>query len=73
MSDAESIGVPCSSMVEEDRSVQEHGCSEISKLQLKDAVVYYEHLLAINDLVALESSPKMSQEAMQLGEDIYNS
>lgn len=47
--------------------------SEESKLRLKDAVVYYEQLLIENDLVTLESSPSISEEAMLIGEEIYHS
>lgn len=47
--------------------------SEKSKLRLKDAVAYYKQLLMENDLVTQESSPSISEEAMQIGEEIYHS
>ena len=45
--DVDCIDIPNLSAVEE-KFFQEHLCSKISKLQLKDAVVYYEQLLAEN-------------------------
>ncbi|KAF8793895.1 TATA-binding protein-associated factor 172 like protein [Argiope bruennichi] len=41
---------------------------EVSKLRLKDAIVYYQGLLAKNNLIASES---ISGEAISLGEEIY--
>ncbi|XP_023228981.1 uncharacterized protein LOC111629327 [Centruroides sculpturatus] len=45
--------------------------SEMSKLRLKDAVIYYESLLAENNLITSESSTSISREAMLMGEEIY--
>ncbi|KAF8788365.1 hypothetical protein HNY73_009872 [Argiope bruennichi] len=45
--------------------------SEVSKL--KDVFVYYQELLAENNLIASESSASISREAILLGEEIYQS
>lgn len=42
------------------------------KLQLKDAVIYYEQFLVQNDLVAPESFAVITQEAILLGDEIYH-
>ncbi|KAF5270209.1 hypothetical protein FQA39_LY08423 [Lamprigera yunnana] len=42
-----------------------------SKLRLKDAIVYLEHLYLENNLLAQQSSATISHESMQMGEDIY--
>ena len=52
MSNVDYIDMPGLSAVEEDEFFQEHLCSEVSKLQLKDTVVYYEQLLAQNNTYA---------------------
>ncbi|GBM69378.1 hypothetical protein AVEN_106123-1 [Araneus ventricosus] len=45
--------------------------SEVSKLRLKDAVIYYQGLLAQNNLISSESSASISHEAMLMGEEIF--
>lgn len=46
--------------------------SEISKLKLKDAVVYYLRLLSDNNLIAAEGSNSISLEAMLIGQEIFD-
>lgn len=46
--------------------------SDLSKLRLKDAVVYYEKLLTENNLIASTSSEEISREAMLLAGELYN-
>ncbi|GBN14953.1 hypothetical protein AVEN_267166-1 [Araneus ventricosus] len=55
----------------EDGTIQESLCSEVSKLRLKDAVIYYQGLLAQNNLISSESSASISHEAMLMGEEIF--
>lgn len=64
-------GVPGSSSEHECDSNSLH--SEESKLRLKDAIKHLEQLLLENDLVAPESSGTINHEAMQIGEDLYES
>lgn len=45
--------------------------SEMSKLRLKNAVVYYEGLLYENNLIASESSATISHEDMLIGQELY--
>ncbi|KAL1493960.1 hypothetical protein ABEB36_009639 [Hypothenemus hampei] len=45
--------------------------SEKSKLLLKDALVYYEHLLLENNLISLQSSLSISHEAMLVGQQLF--
>ncbi|GBL84584.1 hypothetical protein AVEN_149088-1 [Araneus ventricosus] len=52
----------------EDGIAQESLYSEVSKLRLKDAVFYYQGLLAQNNLISSESSASISHEAMLMGE-----
>ncbi|GBN77990.1 hypothetical protein AVEN_96111-1 [Araneus ventricosus] len=52
-----------------DATTQEY--SEVSKLRLKDAVIYYQGLLAQNNLISSESSASISHEAMWMGEEIF--
>ena len=42
------IDIPGSLDLAKDKFHQEHLCIEVSKLQLKDAIVYYDQLLAQN-------------------------
>lgn len=62
--------IPGPSRVEE-KIPEDSMHSEMSKLRLKDAVVYYEGLLAENNLIASESSATISHEAMLIGKEIY--
>ncbi|GBN12428.1 hypothetical protein AVEN_68451-1 [Araneus ventricosus] len=55
----------------EDGTTQESLYSEVSKLRLKDAVIYYQGLLAQNNLISSESSASISHEAMLMGEEIF--
>ncbi|GBN49332.1 hypothetical protein AVEN_167804-1, partial [Araneus ventricosus] len=55
----------------EDGTTQESLYSEVSKLRLKDAVIYYQDLLAQNNLISSESSASISHEAMLMGEEIF--
>ncbi|GBL78288.1 hypothetical protein AVEN_42829-1 [Araneus ventricosus] len=55
----------------EDGIAQESLYSEVSKLRLKDAVVYYQGLLAQNNLISSESSASISHEATLMGEEIF--
>ncbi|GBN26448.1 hypothetical protein AVEN_71060-1 [Araneus ventricosus] len=55
----------------EDGTTQESLYSEESKLRLKDAVIYYQGLLAQNNLISSESSASISHEAMLTGEEIF--
>ncbi|GBM62035.1 hypothetical protein AVEN_220960-1 [Araneus ventricosus] len=55
----------------EDRTTQESIYSEVSKLRLKVAVIYYQGLLAQNHLISSESSASISHEAMLMGEEIF--
>ncbi|GBN61938.1 hypothetical protein AVEN_186336-1 [Araneus ventricosus] len=52
-----------------DATTQEY--SEVSKLRSKDAVIYYQGLLAQNNLISSESSASISHEAMWMGEEIF--
>ncbi|KAL1493742.1 hypothetical protein ABEB36_009436 [Hypothenemus hampei] len=45
--------------------------SEKSKLLLKDALVYYEHLLMENNLISVQSSSSISHEAMLIGQQLF--
>ncbi|GBL89790.1 hypothetical protein AVEN_13867-1 [Araneus ventricosus] len=56
---------------DEDGTKQESLYSEVSKLRLKDAVIYYQGLLAQNNLILSESSVSISHEAMLMGEEIF--
>lgn len=47
--------------------------SDESKLRLKEAIEHFEKLLLENDLVAQESSGRISNEAKQIGENIFES
>lgn len=47
--------------------------SEASKLLLKDAVVFFERLLAENDFIAPTSSTIISHDAMLMGREIFES
>lgn len=47
-------------------------CSDKSKLLLKNAVVYYEGLLFENNLIASESSPIIPEDAISIGEVLYD-
>ncbi|GBL94199.1 hypothetical protein AVEN_163520-1 [Araneus ventricosus] len=55
----------------EDGTTQESLYSEVSKLRLKDAVIYYQSLLAQNNLISSESTASISHEAMLMGEEIF--
>ncbi|GBO19183.1 hypothetical protein AVEN_38867-1 [Araneus ventricosus] len=55
----------------EDGTIQESLYSEMSKLRLKDAVIYYQGLLAQNNLISSESSASISHEAMLMDEEIF--
>ncbi|GBO28495.1 hypothetical protein AVEN_24348-1 [Araneus ventricosus] len=55
----------------EDGTTQESLYSEVSKLRLKDAVIYYQGLLVQNNLISSESSASISHEAMLMGEEIF--
>ncbi|GBN04977.1 hypothetical protein AVEN_115482-1 [Araneus ventricosus] len=55
----------------EDGTTQESLYSEVSQLRLKDAVIYYQGLLAQNNLISSESSASISHEAMLMGEEIF--
>ncbi|GBN83211.1 hypothetical protein AVEN_15952-1 [Araneus ventricosus] len=55
----------------EDGTTQESLYSEVSKLRLKDAVIYYQGLMAQNNLISSESSASISHEAMLMGEEIF--
>ena len=46
--------------------------SGLSKQLLKDGVVYYENLLLENDLIAKKSSDTISEDAMLLGRELYD-
>lgn len=46
--------------------------SDLWKQLLKDGVVYYENLLLENDLIAKKSSDTLSEDAMLLGRELYN-
>lgn len=46
--------------------------SDLSKQLLKDGVVYYVNLLLENDLIAKKSSDTLSEDAMLLGRELYN-
>ncbi|XP_025832862.1 uncharacterized protein LOC108734939 [Agrilus planipennis] len=47
--------------------------SDFSKQRLKDGVVYYENLLLENDLIMESSSDTLSEDAMLIGRELYNS
>lgn len=47
-------------------------CSEVSKLRLKDALVYYEQILTQNNLVAPTPSEVITEEGMLLAEDLFH-
>ncbi|GBN27229.1 hypothetical protein AVEN_210723-1 [Araneus ventricosus] len=55
----------------EDGTTKESLYSEVSKLRLKDAVIYYQGLLAQNNLISSEPSASISHEAMLMGEEIF--
>ncbi|GBL82053.1 hypothetical protein AVEN_50620-1 [Araneus ventricosus] len=55
----------------EDGTTQESLYSEVSQLSLKDAVIYYQGLLAQNNLISSESSASISHEAMLMGEENF--
>ncbi|GBN44124.1 hypothetical protein AVEN_257495-1 [Araneus ventricosus] len=55
----------------EDGTTQESLYSEVSQLSLKDAVIYYQGLLAQNNLISSESSASICHEAMLMGEEIF--
>ncbi|GBM09175.1 hypothetical protein AVEN_106108-1 [Araneus ventricosus] len=55
----------------EDGTTQESLYSEVSKLRLKDAVIYHQGLLVQNNLLSSESSASISHEAMLMGEEIF--
>ncbi|GBN27236.1 hypothetical protein AVEN_210728-1 [Araneus ventricosus] len=57
----------------EEGTTQESLYSEVSKLRLKDAVIYYQSLLAQNNLISSEFSASISHEAMLMGEEIFQS
>ncbi|GBM58379.1 hypothetical protein AVEN_185484-1 [Araneus ventricosus] len=57
----------------EEGTTQESLYSEVSKLRLKDSVIYYQGLLAQNNLISSESSASISHEAMLMGEVLQNS
>lgn len=46
--------------------------SDKSKVLLKNAVVYYESLLLKNNLIASNSSSVIPEEAILIGEELYN-
>ncbi|GBM77838.1 hypothetical protein AVEN_132203-1 [Araneus ventricosus] len=48
-----------------------HYTVDTIKLRLKDAVIYYQALLAQNNLISSESSASISHEAMLMGEEIF--
>ena len=58
--------------VSEDTIPESSLCSDKSKLLLKNAVVYYEGLLYENNLIASESSPIIPEDAISIGEVLYN-
>ena len=45
--------------------------SDASKLKLKNALVYFERLLADENLIAPESSNTISRESVLIGEELY--
>lgn len=70
MSDIESVDMPDPSTVREDADGG-YSCQEVDKFRLKDALVYYEHLLSQDGLIAEKSSAVISEESMLLAEDLY--
>ena len=58
--------------VSEDTIPESSLYSDTSKLLLKNAVVYYEGLLYENNLIASESSPIIPEDAISIGEVLYN-
>ena len=63
---------PSHSSQEEEEVLNENSrISDASKQRLKDAVVYFQHLLEAENLISREISPIISEEAMQIGEEIY--
>ncbi|GBO29804.1 hypothetical protein AVEN_60448-1 [Araneus ventricosus] len=55
----------------EDGTTQKSLYSEVSKLRLKDAVIYHQGLMVQNNLILSESSASISHEAMLMGEEIF--
>ncbi|GBM28547.1 hypothetical protein AVEN_70140-1 [Araneus ventricosus] len=55
----------------EEGTTQESLYNKMSKLRLKDAVIYYQGFLAQNNLISSESSASISHEAMLMGEEIF--
>ncbi|GBN53405.1 hypothetical protein AVEN_219992-1 [Araneus ventricosus] len=55
----------------EEGTTKESLYSEVSKLRLKDAVIYYQGLLAQNNLISSESSASISHEEMLMDEEIF--
>ena len=47
-------------------------CSDKSKQLSKNAVTYYEGLLLENNLITSNSSPVISEDAMIIGEELYD-
>lgn len=56
----------------ENEENSDENSSVAAKQQLKDAVCHFEHLLSKENLIAEKSSPQISEEAMKIGEEIYN-
>ncbi|GBL75668.1 hypothetical protein AVEN_154980-1 [Araneus ventricosus] len=55
----------------EDGTTQESLYSKVSQLRLKDAVIYYQGLLTQNNLISSDPSASISNEAMLMGEEIF--
>lgn len=72
MSDVEFVDVQSPSTAQTSACLEESVRNDIAKLRLKDAVVYYEELLVNNDMIASQASTVISEEAILMGEEIYN-
>ena len=72
MSDAEFVDVQGPLTAQESVCSEENVRSDVAKLQLKDAVVYYEQLLVQDDMIALHASAVINNEAILMGEEIYH-
>lgn len=70
MSDVKSVDEPGPSTVQKE-VVEENLCKDVKKLCLKNAIAYYEQLLAQDGLITEESSSTITEESMLLAEDLY--
>ncbi|XP_036139694.1 uncharacterized protein LOC118644689 [Monomorium pharaonis] len=71
MSDVKSLDEPGPS-IEREKAFEQNLCEDNKKLNLKNAIIYYEQLLAQDGLITEESSSTITEESILLAEDLYH-